>query len=34
VRVPTISSLTLAEWLDEYKRLKTVNAEKMKPPAT
>jgi|SRR5215472_3544965 len=32
VRVPTISSLTLEEWLEEYKRLKTVNAEMMKAP--
>jgi len=32
VRVPTIVSLTLEEWLDEYKRLKTVNTEMMKAP--
>jgi len=33
VRVPTIGTLTLEDWLGEYKRLKTVNAEMMKAPA-
>jgi hypothetical protein len=30
VRVPTVSSLTLKEWLDEYQRLKKLNMEIMK----
>ena len=30
VRVPTISSLTLAQWVNEYKRLKTLNDDMMK----
>jgi hypothetical protein len=38
VRVPTVSSLTLQQWLDEYQRLKKLNAEivriKKKPAAT
>jgi hypothetical protein len=27
VRVPTLSSLTLAQWLDEFERLKKLNQE-------
>src|SRR5215467_1563105 len=30
VAVPTISSLTLEEWLNEYKRLKTLNGDMLK----
>jgi hypothetical protein len=30
VRVPTINSLTLEQWLNEYKRLKTLTGEIMK----
>jgi hypothetical protein len=33
VRVATISSLTLEEWLDEYKRLKSLNLDMMKKAA-
>ena len=36
VRVPTLSSLTLAQWLAEFQRLKKLNADilrtKPKPP--
>ena len=31
VRVPTVNSLTLKQWMDEYQRLKKLNAEIMKP---
>jgi len=31
VRVPTVSSLTLAEWISEFQRLKKLNAEIMRP---
>jgi hypothetical protein len=38
VRVPTVNSLTLRQWLDEYQRLKKLNAEivriKKKPAAS
>jgi hypothetical protein len=38
VRLPTLSSLTLQQWLDEYQRLKKLNAEimriKKKPAVT
>jgi len=30
VRVPTVNSLTLKEWLDEYQRLKKLNMEIMR----
>ena len=30
VRVPTIGSLTVEQWLNEYKRLKTLNADMVK----
>jgi hypothetical protein len=36
VRVPTLNSLTLQQWLDEFQRLKRLNAEIMaaKPKRT
>ena len=31
VNVPKLNALTLKQWVDEYRRLKKVNAEIMKP---
>ena len=31
VRVPTVNSLTLPEWISEFQRLKKLNAEIMRP---
>jgi hypothetical protein len=33
VRVPTISSLTLPQWLAEFERLKKLNAEIVRSPS-
>lgn len=32
VQVPTVNSLTLKQWLDEFQRLKKVNQEIMRRP--
>jgi len=32
VKVPTLSSLTLEQWLDEFKRLKELNEGMLRPP--
>jgi hypothetical protein len=34
VKVATLSSLTLEQWIDEFKRLKKLNEEIVSPPAT
>ena len=32
VKVPTLSSLTLDQWVDEFKRLKKLNESMLRPP--
>jgi hypothetical protein len=32
VKVPTLSSLTLDQWLDEFTRLKKLNESMLRPP--
>ena len=33
VNVPTLASLTLEQWLDEFKQLKKLNEGMLRPPA-